>query len=141
VKVMKLGLAMFIVALAVAATSGLASARHATPDDNFPPVCTNPSNAGGHHNDIGDPGKSGGPGNGTGKDCTSKVSKPTPKPTAKTKPPEPPNQPSSGVQGVSTSVPGTGGEDLAGVGIAGILVLGGIGFTLTGLIARRPKLN
>jgi hypothetical protein len=133
-KLVKLGLAIFIVGMAVAASGGIASARHATPDDNFPPVCTNPSNAGGHHQDIGDPGHSGGPGNGTGKDC-SKAATVTPKPTSHV---QPKSTPKAGVQGVSTTVPGTGGESYAGYTVAGFLLLGGIGFVLTGLLRKTP---
>lgn len=63
------GLTVAVFALGLGGT--VASA--ARPDDNFAPVCTDPSNTNvpGVHSDIGDPGHSGGPGNGTGKDCSS----------------------------------------------------------------------
>jgi len=130
---LKLVLAIFITGLGFAMAGGVASAHHNTPDDNFAPVCTNPSNAGGHHNDIGDPGKSGGPGNGTGKDCSPQSS----------------TTPSTGVQGVAVggqgvaavSTPGTGNQDFTALGAAGFLVLGGLGTVLGGLLVRRRPRN
>ncbi len=134
VRALKVGLATFITGLGFAMAGGVASAHHATPDDNFAPVCTNPSNAGGHHTDKGDPGSSGGPGNGTGKDCSAAATVPTPTPA-----------PGSGVQGVTAaggvavSTPSTGNEDFTALGAAGFLVLGGTGTVLGGLLVRRRK--
>jgi hypothetical protein len=133
VRPLKIVLATFITGLGFAMAGGVASAHHATPDDNFAPVCTNPSNAGGHHNDIGDPGSSGGPGNGTGKDCSQAATAPSPSPS-----------PGSGVQAVATGAlgvtaptPSTGNEDFTALGAAGFLVLGGLGTLISGLLVRR----
>jgi len=61
-----------------------------------------------------------------------------PKPTAKPKP-EKSSPPESEVKGVSTVVPSTGGEDLSGVSVAGLLLLGGVGVVLTSFLTKRPK--
>jgi hypothetical protein len=135
VRRLKVVLATSIAGLGFAMAGGVVSAHHNTPDDNFAPVCTNPSNAGGHHLDKGDPGKSGGPGNGTGKDC-SPAAAVTPTP------------PGSGVQGVTVAapvaavpIPGTGNEDFTALGAAGFLVLGGLGMLVGGLLVRQRRPN
>jgi hypothetical protein len=135
VKRLKAVLATTIAGLGFAMAGGvIGSAHHNTPDDNFAPVCTNPSNAGGHHTDKGDPGKSGGPGNGTGKDCSQSAAV------------VPPSEPGSGVQGIAVggqvaavATPATGNEDFTALGAAGFLVLGGLGALVGGLLVRQRR--
>lgn len=146
-QLIKVGFAAPIVAFGLLVTGGgIASAHHTTPDDNFQPVCTNPSNAGGHHNDKGDPGSSGGPGNGTGKDCSAAPGGPTPTPTPITPggptptPSTPggpvPGGPNSGVQGASTTVPSTGSVDPGALAGALLLTVAGAGSVAGGLVLR-----
>jgi hypothetical protein len=159
----KLLLALVIAGGLVTMLGAVAYAGHpATPDNNFFPVCNNPSNANGVHTDTGhqglrgdtgDPGQSGMQGNGTGKDCApSTAVRPTPTPTPRSSSPAAPSssspaapsaaRPSSpstaaGVGGARVTTPATGAGIAFWLGAA--LVVSGGAFATAGLVGRSNR--
>ena len=152
-RAVRLVLAAFIAAIAIGATAGLASAGEKPSDKHATAACKTDRHGqeDKHNGDSRDAHKSGkekdkkSDKDHPGKDHKEKHEDCEKKESSEHEDEDKDNdehetsKPSSGVQAVTASVPSTGGFDLNGVGVAGILVLGGAGFVMTALIARPPK--